>query len=242
MVDSEANTSSPDAGGSTDVSGPSLTSVLLGVLNAVLTVAYPVAVWWCLANTGARRTSLWLMLLVVPLIALRLRGTPREARMAVLRVPLVILGVLLLGAVTEDPRFVLSMPVLINLGLLMTFGVTLRTGGVPMIERFARLSDPDLDAPRVAHCRQWTVRWCVFFVANAAISAMLALGDDVKLWAIYTSGVAYALMGIMFAAEFLQRRHRFREYSSRFYDRALRALWPAAAPSSTPQTDSSSPE
>lgn len=227
MVDSDATTPAP-SGKRTEgqrADGVSLTTLSLGVLNAVLTVSYPIAVWWCLANTSARRTSLWLMLLVIPLVALRLRGTPREARMAVLRVPLVILGVLLLGALTKDPRFVLSMPVLINLGLLVTFGVTLRAGGVPMVERFARLSDPDLDAPRIAHCRQWTVRWCLFFVVNAGASAMLALGDDVRLWAIYTSGIAYALMGLMFAAEFLQRRYRFREYSSRFYDRALRALW-----------------
>jgi uncharacterized membrane protein len=102
--------------------------VVLTILNVVLAVTYPLAVWWSLTHTSARNTGLLVMLVLIPGIALRLRGKTRSELWPVLRVPLVVLGVLLLGVLFDDPRFVFAMPVLINAGLLVTFGSTLRGG------------------------------------------------------------------------------------------------------------------
>jgi len=202
--------------------------VVLTILNVVLAVTYPLAVWWSLTHTSARNTGLLVMLVIIPGIALRLRGKSRSELWPVLRVPLVVLGVLLLGVLFDDPRFVFAMPVLINAGLLLTFGSTLR-GDVPMIERFARMQDPNLSDAQRAHCRRWTVRWCAFFVLNGGVALGLALLADVRSWATYTGGIAYALMGGMFTAEFLERRYRFREYSAGQlmpHDWLLKKVWP----------------
>ena len=218
--------------------------VVLTILNIVLAVTYPLAVWWALTHTSARNTGLLVMVLLVPGIALRLRGKPRDELWAVLRVPLVILTVLLLGVLLDDPRFVFAMPVLINLGLLLTFGATLRAGAeMPMIERFARMQDPNLNPAQVSHCRGWTVGWCVFFAANGAVALALALFSDVATWATYTGGIAYALMGMMFTAEFLQRRYRFREYGEGRplpHDWLLMKVWPpfpATTAAATPEPE-----
>ncbi|MBK6574635.1 MAG: hypothetical protein IPG17_00235 [Sandaracinaceae bacterium] len=205
--------------------------VVLTILNVVLAVTYPLAVWWSLTHTSARNTGLLVMLVLIPGIALRLRGKTRSELWPVLRVPLVVLGVLLLGVLLNDPRFVFAMPVLINVGLLITFGSTLRTD-LPMIERFARMQDPNLSEAQRAHCRRWTVRWCVFFVVNGSVALALALLADVRSWATYTGGIAYALMGGMFTAEFLERRYRFREYGpGRLlpHDWLLKKVWPPHA-------------
>lgn len=205
--------------------------VVLTVLNVVLAVTYPLAVWWSLTHTSARNTGLLVMLVLVPGVALRLRGKPRGELWAVLRVPLVVLLVLLLGVLLDDARFVFAMPVLINLGLLATFGSSLRTD-TPLIERFARLQSPTLSDAQRAHCRRWTVRWCVFFVLNGGVALALALRADVATWATYTGGVAYALMGAMFTAEFLERRYRFREYGEGRlwpHDWLLKKVWPPHA-------------
>jgi uncharacterized membrane protein len=204
--------------------------VLLGVLTAVLVVLYPVAIWLGLTYLSARTVGLWILAVLVPVTVYRFRRAARADVAAVLRIPLVIGAVVGLGAWLDDPRFVLATPVCINLGLLLTFGASLR--GTPMIERFARMQQPDgLSPAQAAHCRQMTWAWVGFFALNAATAAALAALGDVTAWAAYNGGIAYALMGLMFAAEYLLRKYRFREYGEGLHDRLLaRVLPPRPAP------------
>jgi len=103
-----------------------------------------------------------------------------------------------------DARALRLVPVFINLGLLYAFGRTLR-GGPTIIERFARLQHPSLSAEQIRHCRATTVVWCAFFAANAAVCAVLAWSAPLWIWTLYTGVVAYLLMGLLFAAEWLLR-------------------------------------
>ena len=173
-------------------------------------------------------TAAWgLIALVVPTALYRFRRAKREDLVAVLRIPVVITVVVGAGALFDDQRFVLAMPVLVNLGLLLTFGTSLR--GVPMIERFARMhvQGEELSEARVAHCRQATWAWAVFFALNAAVAA--ALGWDpayTRIWAAYNGGIAYALMGLLFAGEYMLRRYRFRIYGGGLPDRFFRRIFP----------------
>jgi uncharacterized membrane protein len=210
---------------------PSTLEVALGVLNAVLTVLYPVAIWIGLTQLGTRATSVMVLGLLVPLVAFRLRGADRSTFWSVLRVPLAILCVVVLSAITNDARLLLALPVLISVILLLSFGETLRPGQVPMIERFARMSDPHLTGDKRAHCRRWTQRWCAFFVVNGLIAALLGLLATPFVWASYTGGFAYALMGVLFSLEYVERKVRFREYGRGPLDRLLARRFP---PSSQP--------
>jgi len=65
-------------------------------------------------------------------------------------------------------------PTLINALLLAAFGLSLRYGP-PMVERFARLQEPDLDARGVRYTRTVTWVWVGFFIVNGSISAVLTL-------------------------------------------------------------------
>lgn len=200
--------------------------ILATVLSVVLTIAYPVAVFYALTHYSPRMVGLLGLAIVIPLFALRFRKADREHLWAVLKVPLVILTLLLLGAIFDDQRFVLAMPVLISLALLGTFGATLRGGGLSMIERFARMQEDELSAQQVAHCRQSTIAWCVFFLVNAGIAAALALLEMTGWWALYTGGIAYGAMGLMFAGEYVVRQYRFRNYGRGPHDRVLALLFP----------------
>ena len=208
---------------------PSPFTVALGVLNGVLTVLYPVAIWLGLTQLGTRATSVMVLGLLVPLVAFRLRGADRSTFWSVLRVPLAILCVVVLSAITNDERLLLSLPVLISVILLLSFGETLRPGQVPMIERFARLSDPHLTDDKRAHCRRWTLRWCAFFVVNGVIAAALGIFASPFVWASYTGGLAYALMGVLFSLEYVERKARFREYGRGPLDRLLARRFPPRA-------------
>jgi len=197
----------------------------LAIVDALLVVAYPVAIFYSLGHFSARTVGLVALALVIPGMLLRARRAPREHLAVALRVPGSILALLLVGAVLDDARFVLALPVLINLALLLQFGGSLR-GEVSTIERFARMHKTELSAAHVAHCRQITQVWCGLFVLNGGASLVLALLGWTRAWAVWTGGIAYGLMGALFTAEYILRRWRFREYGRGPHDRALAKLWP----------------
>jgi uncharacterized membrane protein len=95
-------------------------------------------------------------------------------------------------------------PASISLSMLILFGVTL-IRPPSMVERFARLEQPELSPARVRYTRHVTEIWCLFFVANGAIAAYSAFASR-ETWALYNGLIAYLLMGTLFAGERLFRR------------------------------------
>ncbi len=106
-------------------------------------------------------------------------------------------------------RLLLATPVVVNLALLVTFGSSLLAGRVPVVERFARAMDGDLSPQRATYCRTVTKIWCAFFVVNGSIALWLSVYGSLPAWGLYTGGIAYGLMGLLFAAEYTVRRMRF---------------------------------
>ena len=203
--------------------------ILVGVVTSVLVMLYPVAIWVGLTHFSARTVGLWIVGLLLPVTVVRFRRAAREDLFAVLRIPLVILACVLPSVLFDDRRFVLVMPVLINIALLATFGLSLR--GTPMVERFARMQETEgLSDAQVAHCRQVTIAWVVFFLLNASVAAGLALFAPLAWWATYNGGIAYGLMGLMFAGEYVLRQARFRRYGAGLHDRVLSRIFPPRQP------------
>jgi len=197
---------------------------LIAVLNVALVVGYPLAVYLGLTRFGARGVSLLLLLLLLPNLLQKFARASREDLRAVLGLPLSVFGLVGLSAVLDDPRFVLALPVLINGALLAQFALSLR--GTPMVERFARMQDPNLGVAQVAYCRRVTQVWCGFFVLNGGISLYLAWFAPLATWALYTGLIAYVLMGTLGAVEYLVRKARFREYGPGLHDRVIARFFP----------------
>lgn len=193
--------------------------------SVALAVAYPAALYLGFTRWGVRAVGL----AVASLAALRalttLAGRSRDDVAAVLRTagPVAVLAGL--SALVDDPRFLLALPVLINGALLAGFGASLRRG-TPMVERFARLQVADLNEAERAHCREATAAWCVLFAVNAAVSGALAVAGHLRWWALYTGAVAYGLVGLLFAAEFVVRTYRFRALGRTAADRLFARLFP----------------
>ncbi|MFZ6657744.1 hypothetical protein [Undibacterium sp. TJN19] len=95
-------------------------------------------------------------------------------------------------------------PVLVNAVLLSVFGFSL---AVPpsMVERFARLREPDLPDVAIAYTRRVTQVWCAFFIINGALALSTALWASEAVWSLYTGVIAYLLMGLLFGIEYLVR-------------------------------------
>ena len=96
-------------------------------------------------------------------------------------------------------------PVVINAGMLFTFGSSLWRPPTA-VERMARLTEPNLPEAAVAYTRQVTRVWCGFFVLNGSLALATALWASPEIWALYNGCIAYLLMGVLFAVEYGVRR------------------------------------
>jgi uncharacterized membrane protein len=102
-------------------------------------------------------------------------------------------------------------PVLVNGSLLVIFASSLRYPPT-IAERIARFRDPDLPQVAVAYTRRVTQAWCVFFVGNALIAFWTALRWPDQIWFYYNGIIAYLLVGVMFAGEWMVRQRVLRGY------------------------------
>lgn len=180
---------------------------VVALAGGVVALAYPFVVYVGLTRGDVRAAALTLVAGAALGLAARLPGLGL-ARAAGVLAPFVGVAALAgLGAATQDGRFLLALPVLVNALLLAAFLLSLR--GEPMIERLARLIDPALPPERAAYCRRVTWVWCAFFLGNGALSAALAGLAPVAWWALWTGLLSYVAMGLLFAGEVVVRRRRF---------------------------------
>jgi uncharacterized membrane protein len=89
--------------------------------------------------------------------------------------------------------------------LLALFGASLKYGP-PMVERLARLREPQLPQKAIRYTRHVTIAWCLFFLCNGLCAAALTLWAPLSWWALYTGLISYVLIGLMFAIEWLIRQ------------------------------------
>lgn len=181
---------------------------IVQIVAALALLLYPFAVYVGLSHFDVRAAALALLVLIAPAAVARLKMYRSTEVRALAFVPLVTVGLLAASAVLDAAGFILFVPVFVNLGLLATFGPTLRWGP-PMIERFARLQEPELSDAKASWCRTWTWIWCAFFSLNAAAAAALALFAPLQWWTLYNGLIAYGLIGLLFATEFILRHLKF---------------------------------
>ncbi|MCQ2031487.1 hypothetical protein EA797_15955 [Stutzerimonas zhaodongensis] len=179
--------------------GKANASQLLGLALLLAGLAYPFVVYLGLEHLSPR---LFAVLLGALWLARLLSGkqTPLNRTLAVIA----LLFCLLLGLAGE-PALLRWYPVLISLALLGLFAGSLMSG-MPIIERLARLSEPELPAAAVRYTRQVTWVWVGYFIINASIAGGLALWAPLSWWTLYTGLIAYLLMGLLFAGEWLVRQ------------------------------------
>jgi uncharacterized membrane protein len=198
--------------------------VALGIVQGALFLVYPFVVYLGLKRLETRAVGGLLLGLYAVSFALRVRGPAAE----VWQLARQHLGLaLLIGAavVTGERIVLLLLPMAVSLYLLATFGWSL-WAGPPIVERFARLTDPDLPGFCVPYCRKVTIAWCGFLAANSLCVALLAAAAPVEWWALYTGLVFYLLLGALFAFEFVLRKLWFRFYGDGLADRILSRIFP----------------
>lgn len=172
--------------------------------TGMLILAWPFVVWF-----GLQHNSLpWLLPLIALLLVLRLRQARRKVGpMRFIMQSVALAGIILCiaSALLKTHQLLLFYPVVVNLVMLTVFGGSLWTT-MSLVERLARLRDPDLPPEGVRYTRRVTQIWCIFFIVNGGIALFTALQGDMRLWTAWNGVIAYLLMGTLMAAEWLVRR------------------------------------
>lgn len=177
--------------------------LLQGAVWLVL-LLYPLAVWVGLMHWG---TALLAPLLVgvFSLRLLMLRGKLRQQMW--LGKALALVGILLALAswALKQSHWLLYYPVLVNAILLLLFAYSLFAPPT-VVERLARITEPQLDAAGIAYTCRVTQVWCGFFIVNGAIALTTCLSGDITLWTLYNGGISYLLMGALMGIEWIVRK------------------------------------
>jgi uncharacterized membrane protein len=196
-------------------------------LGFLLLATYPFLFYVGIARWNLRMVAAVLLLVLVPVFAVRFRNRKRATSAATLLISVTVASFLILAVLSNDRRFILAFPVVVNAVLFLQFASSLWTSQ-PLVERIARLVQSELSPAEVSYCRSVTWLWVLFFVLNGSIAAILALTGPLSLWAAYTGVVSYLLIGATFTGEFLVRRIRFGGFGDGPHDRLLMWLWQVA--------------
>jgi uncharacterized membrane protein len=181
-------------------------------LGGVL-LAYPLVVYFGMTYFGVR--SIALALIAVCCIRLLAFRFMRARSFGGVELALVCAGgiaVAVVGILRDSQDPMLLYPVIVNAVMLFVFASSL-VRPPTVVERIARLKDPDLPAEANGYLRGVTIAWVVFFVCNGAIALYTALASSLETWTLYNGFIAYLLIGAMFGGELLTRTRVMRRHA-----------------------------
>ena len=176
----------------------------VALITGALLLAWPLLIGYALAHHRLQ----WLLPLMALLFFLRFCQSGRQA--GPLRVVTQIVaaaGVTLCVAsyLLKTHQLLLLYPVVVNAVMLAVFGGSLWST-MPIIERLARLQEPNLPLQAVRYTRRVTQVWSGFFIVNGSVALFTVAYGDMALWTLWNGMIAYLLMGTLMAGEWLIRR------------------------------------
>jgi uncharacterized membrane protein len=175
------------------------------LFRAPLLLVYPLAIYFGLQVFEPRYVA---MVLVAALL-LRWRSDAGRFLAGLTTVNFGIIAALAclaaLTILTNSELLLRLYPAAVSAGFLLLFGLSLRHPP-SMIERFARLREPELPPEGVRYTRRVTQLWCGFFILNGGIALWTALYASRETWELYNGLIAYLFMGALLVGEWLVRR------------------------------------
>lgn len=177
------------------------------ILLGVLALLYPLLVYLGLQHFPLPWVSLGLATLLLVRMAWLYTQPANHSPLQQAMKPALLLALVctLLSWLLNNAGALTLIPTVINLACLTAFVLTLRQPP-SMIERFARLYETDMDARAIAYTRRVTQVWCLFFIFNGSVALYTALFSSLHTWTLYNGLIAYLLMGLLFAGEYLVRQ------------------------------------
>lgn len=179
------------------------------IVLAIITLLYPLVVFYGLTEFSVRWLSLVLLLLFLLRLWLLKNNKDDQAKKILSSnskqaISVIVLLLLLFSFIFGENIGLLFYPVVINSALALVFLYSL-VNPPPVIERLARLSQTDLPPHAIRYTRKVTKVWLGFFIINAIIASYTALFTSIATWTLYNGLIAYLLMALLFVGEYLVR-------------------------------------
>ena len=176
---------------------------ILALLTAIALLAYPFAIYYGLNKWGIGGVAIILGVFFL----LRVFGA-NKTRLRELKYIAWLSGgagltLTLLALVFQNSSWFTYYPVIVNVLMFILFAQSLWQKE-SMVERFARLQDPELPDYAIAYTRTVTKVWCVFFTVNGAI-ALFTTFLSLHVWTLYNGLFSYLFAGALFVIEFAVR-------------------------------------
>lgn len=156
-------------------------------------------IYWGLRNYEAQ------LLLPILLILLGMRWVVMGDRSERYIIVATFIGVAFIVIMWGEKLSLKFYPVMMSIGFLVLF-VTSLFSSASFVERLARIHDPGLSAKGVIYARKVTWVWSGFFLVNGAIATVTALWATDEVWMLYNGMIAYLLMGLLAAGEWIVRQ------------------------------------
>lgn len=186
-----------------------MNSKILMVAISIVTIAYPVIVFFGLQHFSPSTVAICLLLLIATRLGIARNDTAPWVKWSLLLATIL----LVLSAWFNSQSLIRFYPVVINCTMMVIFGLSLLRPPT-VIETLARLTDPDLPPSGVAYTYKVTLVWTLFFALNATIAAYTAMFTSLQIWTLYNGFIAYVFIGLIFAIEWLIRRKVKAKYQS----------------------------
>ncbi|MBR9911156.1 MAG: hypothetical protein GYB33_12480 [Gammaproteobacteria bacterium] len=174
--------------------------------GSLAVVCYPLFVYLGLQHLDSR----WISLMMLAIVSLRLLNFKTSSAMTVALV-CALAAATIITFVSGSEIGLLLYPVLANFVLFVLF-MSSWVCPPTIIERIARLKEPDLPAHGVTYTRHVTLVWCLFFAINGSLAAY-SITVSREWWALYNGFISYLLMAALFLVEVLLRGY-FKEKKS----------------------------
>ena len=168
--------------------------ILLEMPGVAVAGLVAVSVWWLLAS---------------------LRQGPQD-RLG-LGVPAIVGLWGVINLLTDSVHVIFVPSIMINLSLAAFVATSLRTGNVPFLERFLRITHPqELPGAVRREARVLTGVWVGFFAAMAALSLALAVFAPLWLWSWFAN-----IFYFVFIAALIIGMHTYQHFRFRRHDAAM---------------------
>ena len=173
--------------------------LFLQIVTGILLLGYPLAVYFGLNYLPAGTIAMVLCFILI----LRLLIQKQQVKAMIL--PIIVgIGLTAASFIAKRHDWLLYYPVVINLSMLMLFVYSLKLGP-SMIERLARLKEPDLPDEAIPYLKKVTQIWCGLFVFNGSVALYTAHYASLEIWTLYNGLIAYLLIGSLLGGEWLYR-------------------------------------
>lgn len=175
----------------------------LTALSALLLLAYPLAVYYGLSRWGIGVIGIIFAALFMIRIAAGHQTKLKELKYIAWLSGGAGMILTLCATVFREHGWFTYYPVVVNLLMFLLFFSSLYQSQT-LIERLARLREPELPDSGVLYTRNVTKVWCGYFIINGSI-ALYTCFLPLEIWTLYNGLLSYLLAGCLFAVEWVVR-------------------------------------